>query len=250
MKQFIPDVKQGFTDDKNRFYPNIREIAYEQGKTFGSFGTLIGESGRKDYSGEDIIDGVYVFRSYIDPTKVYRIYKDFIYPDFNNVDDAKFISNLLNQGKAVKLSDLPTGVITEGGRVIGQEVPFVEGITLRDFSRSDHKDILPTKIYIQMLDIIKELYINKIYYLDIHERNFMINNGIVKLIDFEKFFIRINDITIGDRRLMFDYLKMTIEELNKNFNIPDKIGTIDGFDDAYEKVLRLEQKLINREYNQ
>ena len=247
MERYIPEIKQGFTDNKGVYFPNVREIAYEQGKTYGSFGKLIGESGRKEFD-DDMMDGVYTFRSYIDPTKVYRIYKDFVNPGFSNNGDAKFISELLNQGKNIKLSELPTGVITEGGRVIGQEVPFVEGITLRQFSLENKNKILPTKIYIQILDIIKELYINKIYYLDIHERNFMINNEIVKAIDFEKFFVRIGNVSISDKRLMFDYLKMMIEQLNKNFNIPDKIETIDGIDDAYEKVLKLEEKLINRGY--
>ncbi len=249
MEKFIPKIKQGFTDSKGNFYPNIREVAYEQGKTFGSFGKLIGESGRRLFGAEESRDGVYAFRSYIDPTKVYRIYKDFVEPNFSYNDEAKFVSDLLYHGKDINLSDLPTGIITEGGRVIGQETPFVEGTTLREFSLNNKNKILPTKIYIQVLNIIKELYVNKIYYLDIHERNFMIKDGIVKPIDFSKNFVRLGNVTISDKLLMFDYLKMMIEELNKNFNIPDKIGTIDGLDDAYEKVLKLEESLIKRGYN-
>ena len=249
MERYIPEVKQGFTDSKGNYYSNIQEVAYEQGKTFGSFGTLIGESGRKDYDYDDMMDGVYVFRSYIDPTKAYRIYKEFVNPTFNNNEDAKFISELLYKGKNIKLSGLPTGVVTEGGRIIGQEVPFVEGVTIRKFFEDKKNKILPTKIYIQILDIIKELYVNKIYYLDIHERNFMIKDEIVKIIDFEKPFVRLDNITISEKRLMFDYLKMMIEELNKNFGLTDKIGVIEGIDDAYEKVYKLEESLIKNGYN-
>lgn len=249
MERYIPEVKQGFTDSKGNFYPNIREIAYEHGKTYGSFGTLVGESGRRFFGADESRDGVYAFRSYIDSTKVYRIYKDFVEPNFSYNEEAKFVSDLLYQGKDLILSDLPTGVITEGGRIIGQETPFIEGTTLKEFSINNKNKILPTKIYIQVLNIIKELYVNKIYYLDIHERNFMINDGIVKPIDFSKNFVKLDSITISDKRLMFDYLEMMLEQLNKNFNIPDKIGTIDGIDDAYEKVLKLEEKIIKNGYN-
>lgn len=249
MERYIPEVKDGFTDSKGNFYPNIREVAYEQGKTFGSFGTLIGESGKRIFGAEESRDGVYAFRSYIDPTKVYRIYKDFVEPNFSYNEEAKFVSDLLYQSKDVILSDFPTGVITEGGRIIGQETPFVEGVTLKEFSLNNKIKILPTKIYIQVLNILKELYINKIYYLDIHERNFMINDGIVKIIDFSKNFVKFDNISISDKRLMFDYLRSMLEELNKNFGINDKIEIIDGFDDAYEKVFKLEESLIKRGYN-
>ena len=77
----------------------------------------------------------------------------------------------------------------------------------------------------------------------------MVKDGIVKLIDFENFFIRLGNITISDKRLMFNYLKMLLEELNNNFGITDKIGTIEGFDDAYEKVLKIEENLIKNGYN-
>ena len=249
MEKYIPKIKEGFTDNKGNHYPNIREIAYEQGKTFGSFGTLIGESGIKDFDNDETLDGVYAFRSHIDPSKVYRIYKDFLTPNFNYEADAKFISELQKYNKDVKLSEFPTGVVTEGGRIIGHEVPFVDGITLKEYSENNKNEIIPTKIYIQILDILRELYINKIYYLDIHERNFMIKDGIVKLIDFDNFFVRIGNITVSDKRLMFDYLKMMLEELNKNFGIADKIGIIDGLDDAYQKVFKLEENLIKRGYN-
>lgn len=244
MERFIPEIRQGFTDNKGRYFPNIREIAYEKGKTFNSFGVLIGQSGNME--DEYVTDGVYVFRSYVDSGKVYRIYKDFTNPTFDSCEDAKFISDLLNQSKGVKLSEFPTGVITEGGRIIGQEVPFAQGITLGQFSKNNQREILPTRIYIQVLDIIKELYLNKIYYLDIHEKNFIINDGIIKLIDFDSFFMRIGNITISDKKLIFDYLKMMLNQLNENFGIKDNFNFIDGMDDAYEKVLKLEEKLINR----
>lgn len=249
MEKYIPKIKEGFTDNRGNFYPNIREVAYEQGKTYGSFGTLIGESGRKIFDNDEMLNGVYVFRSHIDPSKVYRIYKDFVTTNFNYEIDAKFISELQKYSKDIKLSEFPTGVVTEGGRVIGNEAPFIDGITLREYSKSTQKEVLPTKIYIQILDILRELYINKIYYLDIHERNFMIKDGMVKLIDFENFFIRLGNITISDKRLMFHYLKMMLEELNNNFGITDEMGTIEGFDDAYEKVYKLEENLIKNGYN-
>lgn len=245
MERYIPKIKKGFTDLKGNFYPNVREIAYEQGKTYGSFGELIGESGKKIYGVDEEFDGVYIFRSFIDPTKVYRIYKGYVYPKFNNSNEAKFIYELLEQGKNLNLSDMPSGVITEGGRIIGQEVPFIEGITLKEYSFNSENKILPTKLYIQILDILKELYINKIYYLDIHERNFMINQDVIKIIDFDDTFVRIKNLTISDKKLMFDYLKLMLNELNKNFGIQDRFDVIDGLDDAYEKVFKLEKKLIN-----
>ena len=48
---------------------------------------------------------------------------------------------------------------------------------------------------------------------------------------------------------MFDCLKFTLEELNQNFGITDKIGMIDEFDTAYEKVFKLEESFIKIGYN-
>ena len=249
MKRYIPKVKQGFTDNKGNFYPNIREIAYEQGKTYGSFGTYIGESGRKLFSDDEMISGAYVYRSFIDPSKVYKIYKDFLNYQFYYDMDAKFISELQERSKNIKLSKFPTGVVTVDGKVIGSEVPFVDGITLKEYAVNNTKNILPTKIYIQTLDVLKELYINKIYYLDIHSKNFIIKDNSVNLIDFEDLFIRMDNVTVSEQKLIFIYLKKMLEELNNSFGISDKIGTIDDFDDAYEKVYKLEESLIKSGYN-
>lgn len=242
-------IRERFINSKGVYFDNIREVACHNGELSTILGPIVGESGKR--SGEiDDLNGVYVYRSKIEPDKAYRIYKDQIYGGIYSYRDEYFISELNKYGKDIKLSQLPTGIVTLDAKTIGQEIPYIEGPTLREYAKEEKKQILPTKIYVQILNIIKELYDKGIYYQDIHERNFKIKDGILGLIDWEEQYVKLGYLTESTNKLIFDYITMTLNELNatNNFNIGYEFEHINNFDDGYEKVLRLEEKLIREGY--
>ena len=59
--------------------------------------------------------------------------------------DAKFISELQKYSKNIKFGEFPIGVVTEDGKVIGNEAPFIDGITLREYSKSNQKKLFQLK---------------------------------------------------------------------------------------------------------
>lgn len=253
MERCLPEVRNSFTNNKGETFSNIREIAFFKNRNYGGFGDFICESHKMSMSfDDDYIDGIYLYRSRIDSNKAYRIDKQYLEPTFTGTGEEKFISKLQEKQSSIKLSEFPTGVVTMDGIVVGQEVPYYNGPTLKEYAENCSKLMLPTKIYIQLLDIIKEQFANGVYYSDIHANNYVLVNGIVKPIDFQDHLLSIDEVYSGTKKNILFYLAFMIHKLNQSFQIPEDLIKLTAFhdlDDGYEKVLKLEENLINRGYS-
>lgn len=253
MERCLPEVRNSFTNNKGETFNNIREIAFFKNRNYGGFGDFICESHKMSMSfDDDYLDGIYLYRSRIDANKAYRIDKQYLEPTFKGTGEEKIISQLQEKQGNIKLSEFPTGVVTMEGIVVGQEVPYYDGPTLKSYAENCTKPMLPTKIYIQLLDIIKEQFANGVYYSDVHANNYVLVNGIVRPIDFQGHLLSIDKLYDFTRKNIFFYLTFMINKLNESFQIPEdlmKLSVFGDFDDGYEKVLRLEENLINRGYN-
>ena len=79
----------------------------------------------------------------------------------------------------------------------------------------------PFDYFLKVIDIIKELVDNKIFYIDIHDNNFLINpvNNDVKIVDFDESFLSFSD----EYGLLYDEiiknLKLMFYNLASIFNI-------------------------------
>lgn len=115
----------------------------------------------------------------------FKIDKSLLYKARETYEIEAMISALADKQENVKLTEFPYGVVTQGRRVIGQEVRLYkeyEPLSKKVYSLTNEQFLIVCK---KVSEIIKELINNDIYYLDIHEDNFLVNDDLdVKLIDF------------------------------------------------------------------
>lgn len=187
------NITKSFKADKTY---KIRQISLRYMSDLYSIGSLIASS-KGESETYNILDfespyklSVKVYKSNLNPLVAYRIYDNLDDPFIEYDTDAEMISKLQKKQESIKLTDFPTGVVTLGGKVIGQEVPFYEGKTLLEHFQNDDVEN-PEKIYDVVRAIIDELYDNGIAYFDIHPENFMIDKkGNIHLIDFDAQYIK------------------------------------------------------------
>ena len=186
-----------------------------------------------------------------DPKKALRIYKDFADYKYTCHKDDKLISELQSRQKYVKLTDFPTGVATIENYVIGQEIPYYKNSdTLAkkclNLPSDNKRELTILKYYLEILEILKELYKNDIIYADVRSRNFMIDkvHDMIKLIDFESSYISF------DRKKyysdMIDNIKIMINEINKYFKIEFIISKETSLENIEETINTEQHKRLNR----
>lgn len=211
-------IYSSFKSYDGKEFPNVRDLHFDSKEEFththlGTFYTQTPVSSSNPwFSGSfKLNDGVIISKSFSDPKVGIRIYKDWadykIYPHF----DASVIQKLQERQKNIKLTEFPTGVISIENREIGQEIPLYEGYKNIGEVFYQNEIVLPgTYYYLQMLEILKELDKNDIFYKDIHGANFLVDlvTNTVKLIDFEKMRVDFDN----DRKYSY---KVVIRELKK-----------------------------------
>ena len=249
MNRDIPKINSGFTNIKGEHFNKVREIAYKKGELMGNVGIFKAETKHSNdfFCGDDLEEGVYVYQTFNNPKIAYRIYKSFADYNFNGFMDDKLIQNLLERKDGIVLTEFPTGVVTLEGRIIGQEIPYYEkGITLNKYFK-ENKVSNSFDIYLQVLNIIKEMFDHGIIYLDNHSGNYLIdlNDESVHAIDFDSAFIRFED-ALTYRKQLFENYKSMINKLNILNETYEKVGRfeeVDNFSDAYNQIYTLRKKL-------
>lgn len=252
MSNKIPKISNTFTNIKGEIFTNVREIAYKTGELCGNLGKFITETqyGPSLFFEDDLEMGVYIYQTYTNPNVAYRIYKTFAEYKFNGYDDDILIQKLIERSKDISLTNFPTGVVTLEGRIIGQEVPFYPNskvIPAIDINKLTDNN--PVIIYKKILNALKELSDNGIAYLDIHDKNFMVDissNSKVNIIDFDLNYMKFDEESkLRIQEQLYNYRRM-IDALNKRFNIIDITGTTEPiytFDEAYELLDDMNKKI-------
>jgi len=166
---------------------------------------------------------------------------------YDGEQDEKLIQCLAERKNKIKLSKFPLGVVTLDGKVIGQEIPYFQNtITLDEyFETNNNVDLIRT--YKAIFEILKELYDNGIYYLDIHPKNFVIDKQLnIEIIDFMYNYMNFDFLSDANKNLYFSKLREMIDYFNQTQGIDLKVGkfkSVDNFDDAYIQVDEIEKKL-------
>lgn len=244
-----------YINSNGEIFIGVKELAFTKDNFFGNLGKFITET---KYEPSDFIDmsynlsnGVYIYRDFNNPKIGYRIYKEFADYNFNGYKDDILIEKLQIKQANIKLTKLPIGVVTLDNRIIGQIIPLFENcMTLFDFSKCSKDKINYVKLYINALNILKELYDNGILYLDIHPKNFMIDGkNNLNLIDFEFCNIKFSEIDKFDMKKFFNLFNSMLKILNINFGISDLfenyISTY-NFDDTFYQLNNISKKLVNK----
>ena len=236
------NIKDEYISSEGNKY-KLKNINYESIEDIrGNLGTYITETKRNvnNFFSEDdnIVNGVYIYKSNYDPNKALRIYKDWADYKFNCHSDYKIIAKLQELQKNVTLTDFPTGIVTLENSVIGQEIKLYEGyVTLSDYlcNKNNIKNIL--SYCRQILIIIKELYNNGIIYKDIHLKNFMIKDHFIKLIDFDESYISFGE-SLYCYKMMISNLKSMLGRIENILNINLDITNADSLEQIEELILK------------
>lgn len=242
------EIRDKFITKNGIVYSNLREIAFTKDNIFGNLGTLVNETNREVFDGfgktSNTIsqDGVYIYKSKYDKDRALRVYKCFLDPNFNGFNDEKLISKLQKIQNKIELTSFPVGIVTLNGNVIGQEIPYYE----QHNQLYEIKDQVTLKellmLYRQCLIIIEELRKKGIYYIDVHAKNFLVDNNLdVKLIDFEPCLVKFNDKTQLYRSLTNFYNMINL--VNKRINIDVLYEKPSTIDEAFHNLDKLEKKL-------
>lgn len=242
------EIRNEFIDKNGILYPNISEVAYTSSNIFGNLGTIVNETDREvndnfKRSSIDINDeGVYIYKSSFDQSIALRIYKCFYDPDFNGYQDEKLISKLQNFQKGIEKTSFPLGVVTLDGKIIGQKIPYYETSSQLYQIKEEVtlKELL--ELYRKCLIILSELQSKGIAYIDIHAKNFLVDNSLnVQLIDFEPDLVKFDD-NVALAKSLYNFYKM-INLVNKRIGLNSYYTKPDSIEDAFSNLDKLEKKL-------
>lgn len=233
-------IIDGYKNYKGQEYENIRDVHFDKKEDLmDNLGRFCGETEKDGLFVSDglrLSEGIYLYQTYYDPKKALRIYKDFADYKYVLYRDDMLVSELQKRQDKIKLTEFPTGVVTIENFVIGQEIPYYENYkTLADLVINKKIDDLPLNYYMQMVNILKELSDNGIFYSDVHAKNFMINQEEenTKLIDFEQRFLSFDEDKRNLYRMQLLNLKKMITRVNEFYNYE--------FNKSFDKINRLEE---------
>lgn len=246
-------LRDNYINSNGEILIGVKELAFTKDNIFGNLGKFVTET---KYEASDFIDmdynlnhGVYIYKDFNDSKIGYRIYKEFADYNFNGYKDDILTNKLQMKQANIKLTKLPIGVVTLDGRIIGQIISFFEDcMTLFDFSKLGKSKVNYVKLYIDALKILKELYDNGILYLDIHPKNFMIDEkNNINLIDFQFDHIKFMETGEFDIKKFFDLFNSMLKILNRNLGIEflfDNYINTYNFDDTLYQLDNISKKLV------
>ncbi len=245
----VPKRYNTYTNTKNITFDKVSELAFKKDELMNNLGHFVNETNReKSFFFDDeftLNNGVYIYQDYNNPNIAYRIYKQFADYGFNGNKDDYLIQELQSRKDNIKLTDLPFGVVTLEGNIIGQQIPYYPNhMTLYECFKNS-KVNNPYEIYLSMLDILKELFDNNIIYFDNHAKNFLINDNQIKLIDFDFDYILFNNSNMRCLKKMLDNYIYTINLLNRLYTNTDNIifEQTNSIEETYDQVRRLQRKI-------
>ena len=161
----------------------------------------------------------------------------------------KLLRKLINKQPNIKNIDFPIGYFQSNNEFKGLLIPYYkESISLDEVITNYTFDDLNTfynkkendidnfiALLLEIIDILKTLVNNGIYYLDIGPGNFLIYNNSIKLIDFAPSSVFFNDKKLNIRLMLIHYSSL-VNELIKEF----------GFKNIDFKI---EENFYNTEWN-
>ena len=226
-------IENSFTNSKGVTYEGLRTISASRisDLPIGKLLVYTNDYDKNNYFIDTefkLNDGVMINQSILDSKKALRIYKDWANAWYYNKSDDSLVYELQKKQNKIKLTEFPIGIVTISNfpfditksnkqRIIGQEIIYYENSIALGELLERNPNINQISIYIEMLNILKELLNNGIFYDDIHGGNFVINKEYnkVRLIDFEPGRIKIDDIGPKELRYTFQVLRNLIKYLSQ-----------------------------------
>ena len=237
-------IERGFQNNYGQNFPNIVNVGFSSLNELRLFlGKLITETKKENNNfatAKGDYDGIFLYQmpSIHDEDYAYRIYRDFEKYKYRRHYDDKLISFLQSKQHLVKNVDFPVGVVTVENEVIGQIIYLYKNSqTILSYLNSIKGNNKFEKVYydllLKVLNILKLLYENDIFYVDIHPNNFLIVDESIKIIDFENHSI---DNSNDKEKYFMHNLCYIIKLINRYFGIDCDIKREDSFEVVYQKV--------------
>lgn len=237
-------IERGFQNNYGQNFPNIVNVGFSSLNELRLFlGKLITETKKENNNfatAKGDYDGIFLYQmpSIHDEDYAYRIYRDFEKYKYRRHYDDKLISFLQSKQHLVKNVDFPVGVVTVENEVIGQIIYLYKNSqTIFSYLNSIKGNNKFEKVYydllLKVLNILKLLYENDIFYVDIHPNNFLIVDESIKIIDFENHSI---DNSNDKEKYFMHNLCYIIKLINRYFEIDCDIKREDSFEVVYQKV--------------
>ena len=239
-------IERGYQNNFGGFFPNIINVSFSSITEFKNFaGDLLKETKKEKnffVTDKDEYDGIYLYKikNLAEKDYAFRIYRDFDKYSFRRHYDDYLIDKLQQKQKNIKEIDFPIGVATIENYVIGQVIYLYENSqTLFEYLQSiKYSQNFEKKYYellYKVLRLIKMLYDNEIYYIDVHPNNFlMLENGDIKIIDFENHSI---DLSSNGINYLKNNLLYIINLINEMFGFDSIVSYDFTLEETYEKVL-------------
>lgn len=251
------EIRKGFLNKYGKYFDNILDVNFDDFVDFrnnlGEFITQSSACGNPFFKPDSLEDsGVYLYRTKINPSFAFRIYKDVSYLNLGlslsrmviHADDL-LISRLKERQKNVILSDFPLGVVTIGNCVVGQLIYYYfNSLTVADTLLREC-DLLVTKYYIGVLEVLKEMAEQEIIYGDAHFRNFIVlpNSEVIKPIDFEPGDVLVPEV---NQSRMIEIFKSSVNSMNRERNIDFELIKPENVSECMEELLIQDEKLKKR----
>lgn len=105
-------LNDNFTNIKGKYFEGVKELAFTKENLYGNIDKFVNE----DYN---LLNGVYIYKDFNNKNIGYKIYKEFMAYKFNGYRDDELIYNLIQRSKNIKLTEMPIGVVTIDGKIIG-----------------------------------------------------------------------------------------------------------------------------------
>ncbi len=237
-------IERGFQNNYGQNFPNIVNVGFsslnELRLFLGKFITETKKENNNFATAKGDYDGIFLYQmpSIHDEDYAYRIYRDFEKYKYRRHYDDKLISFLQSKQHLVKNVDFPVGVVTVENEVIGQIIYLYKNSqTIFSYLNSIKGNNKFEKVYydllLKVLNILKLLYENDIFYVDIHPNNFLIVDESIKIIDFENHSI---DNSNDKEKYFMHNLCYIIKLINRYFGIDCDIKREDSFEVVYQKV--------------
>lgn len=237
-------IERGFQNNYGENFANIVNVGFSSLSELRDFlGKFITETKKENNNfatAKGDYDGIFLYQmpSINDEDYAYRIYRDFEKYKYRRHYDDKLISFLQSKQHLIKNVDFPLGVVTIENEVIGQIIylyknsqtifSYLNSIKGINIFEKEYYDLL-----LKVLNILKSLYENDIFYIDIHPNNFLIVDGSIKIIDFENHSI---DNSKDKEKYFIHNLCYIIKFINNYFNMECDIDKNDSFEEVYHKV--------------
>lgn len=133
-------------------------------------------------------------------------------------------------------------MVTLDGKIIGQKIPYYETSSQLYQIKNEVtiKELL--ELYRKCLIILSELYSKGIAYIDIHAKNFLVDDSLnVQLIDFEPDLVKFHDKNALAKSL-YNFYKM-INLVNERIGLNSYYTKPNNLEEAFANLDKLEKKL-------